>query len=133
MGGDRQSGDRQSGEREVYESRLTINGNAAQGNATVTSSNQSTNLAELTLTYDTWLDDQDQYHLKLLGGATYQVFNQSFFRAVSQGFLSDVTLTDNLALGDDFRRPSSYKAKNQLLSYLGRVNFLPGRRLLSVW
>ncbi len=113
--------DRQNGERRVYESNLTIFGRAARGRATVTASEQSTSLGELTLTYNKLF--KQRHLLTLLGGATYQVFDQSFTRAQAEGFPADITETYNLALGENFLRPASSRQKSQLLSYLGRANY----------
>ena len=121
--------DRRSVRQDTYDSRLTILGNAAAGSAEVFSNNRSTNLGEFTLTYDR--DLAERHHLTVLGGVTYQVFTGDWFGAFTEGFPSDVTGTDNLALGENFLRPNSGRWQNQLLSYLGRLNYDYDSRYLA--
>lgn len=116
---------------DTYESRLTLNGAGAGGIADARSVEGSSDLAELTLTLNRTF--ADRHNLTLLGGTTYQIFRNRSFGASTQGFPSDVTGVDNLALGAAYQRPSSSRSSNQLLSYLGRLNYdYEGRYLATL-
>ena len=114
--------DRQNARRDGYVSRQTRRGMGTNGIASVQESSASNNLLELTARYHKVFNPAHQ--LEVLGGYTYQNFQTNSLGAGTQNFASDALLTDNLAAGSrSFFDISSSRSQNQLLSYLGRVNY----------
>ncbi|GAA4780998.1 TonB-dependent receptor [Olivibacter ginsenosidimutans] len=107
--------------RDTYVNRLTIDGNAAGGIASILQGKNSNYLVEGTINYHR---DFKQSSLNAVIGMTGQRFIDNDFSAEARGFPADVTKTDNLGLGDPTTHiTSSGKSSNSLLSYLGRVNY----------
>ncbi|HEX3933201.1 MAG TPA: SusC/RagA family TonB-linked outer membrane protein, partial [Puia sp.] len=106
-----------------YNSRLTMDGLAAGGIATVNSLETSHYLAEFLASYDK--DITRNQHLSLLGGLTFERDDSSSVSASSQNFLSDITGTNLLQSGDgvDGDDVASGRSSDKLNSYLGRVNY----------
>ena len=114
--------------RDTYISRLTIDGNAAGGIASLHQGKRSNYLIEGTLNFNKSFRSSS---LSILGGATAQKFINDSFSAESRKFPSDVIGIDNLNLGDpSTQRGFSDKNMNSLLSYLGRVNYVLHKRYL---
>lgn len=114
--------DRQSARRDTYVSRQTKRGQAANGLASVQTSNSSNYLLELTARYSKTF--KSIHNVELLGGYTYQQFEFDALGSSSQNFASDALLTNNLAAGTRSSfGVSTDRSQNQLLSYLGRVNY----------
>ncbi|GAB3247196.1 TonB-dependent receptor [Larkinella harenae] len=114
--------DRQSARRDSYISRQTRRGQATNGIADVQVSNASNYLIELTARYSKIFN---QIHtVEVLGGYTYQQFQNDYVGAGSQNFSSDALLSNNLAAGARTTFDvGSGRNQNQLQSYLGRVNY----------
>ena len=114
--------DRQTVRRDLYNSRATFRGAAAGGIGDVAGLELTNYLVEYTMNYAKEINANNRF--TLLGGITYQNFQNRTFGGTIQGFPSDATGTNNLGLGDtgaDALR--SNRQGNQLLSYLGRVNY----------
>ncbi len=108
--------------RDIYNSTLTQNGAGAGGIANIATLELSNELLEYTMTYDKAFNEN--HSLNVLGGVTYQNFVSRTFAGTISGFPSDVLGTNNLSIGNtDNDNLSSFKQKNNLLSYLGRVNY----------
>jgi TonB-linked SusC/RagA family outer membrane protein len=90
--------------------------------ANVLTSNSYNNLIEFTARYSKALNKNNQ--LEVLGGYTFQEFEVSSLSAGAQNFPLDALGTDNLSAGAQSTFSlGSGRTKNQLLSYLGRVNY----------
>ncbi len=114
--------DRQTSRRDIYNSKLTFRGAPANGIANITTLERSNVLLEYTMNYQKQLNDANR--LDVLGGITYQHFKDRLFAGTIRNFPSDDLGTDNLSLGDTNNDDlSSGHEENQLLSYLGRVNY----------
>jgi TonB-linked SusC/RagA family outer membrane protein len=114
--------DRQDSRRDIFTSRLTKRAEGTKGVANVLASNASNNLIEFTARYSKALNKNHQ--LEVLGGYTFQEFEVSSLSAGAQNFALDALLTDNLGAGSQTTFTlGSGRTKNQLLSYLGRVNY----------
>ncbi len=115
--------DRQSARRDNYYPTTTLFGSQNGGVADVASVEASNYLLEATLNYDKQLNDANR--ISILAGYTYQNFINRGTNVSAQGFPTDVFLTDNLgsAANSDTYLISSFKNRNQLLSYLGRFNY----------
>ncbi|HEA29005.1 MAG TPA: SusC/RagA family TonB-linked outer membrane protein [Leeuwenhoekiella sp.] len=101
---------------------MTKRGQRNNGSASVSSTENSSSLAELTLHYDNTFNEK--HKLEVLAGYTYQEFIDKGFNALSQNFPTDAFLSNNLAAGDQTTYDlGSFKTRNQLLSYLGRINY----------
>ncbi|KQS27794.1 hypothetical protein ASG33_15340 [Dyadobacter sp. Leaf189] len=114
--------DRQDSRRDIFTSRLTKRAEGTRGVANVLTSNSYNNLIEVTARYSKALDKNNQ--LEILGGYTFQEFETSSLTAGAQNFPLDALGTDNLAAGAQSTFSlGSGRTKNQLLSYLGRINY----------
>ncbi len=114
--------DRQTVRGDAYNSTLTIAGEGAQGEANVTSAELSNYVVELTSNYNKTFDEI--HSLSILGGFTFQEFDQKVLGASARGFPSDATGTHNLGLGDNnLHLVNTNFETNTLLSYLGRINY----------
>lgn len=123
--------DRQHARRDSYISRLLKRGEGTLGIANVNTNEASNYLLELTARYN---KNFDVHQLDALLGYTYQEFEYKNLSAGAQNFPLDALLTDNLGAGS---QPTftvgTGRNKNQLLSYLGRVNYsLLNKYLLTV-
>jgi TonB-linked SusC/RagA family outer membrane protein len=79
-------------------------------------------LNENTITYSGNLGDI--HKINILGGFTWQTFDQESFRAEAEGFTNDVVQFNNLGLGDPTRNVVASRYNNyQLVSWLGRLNY----------
>lgn len=114
--------DRQDSRRDIFTSRLTKRAEGTKGIASVLTSSASNNLVEFTARYSKALNKNHQ--LEILGGYTYQEFDVNSLSAGAQNFPLDALGTDNLSAGAQSTFSlGSGRTKNQLLSYLGRVNY----------
>lgn len=114
--------DRRISRFDNYISKVTKRGQRNNGSASVSSTENSSSLAELTLHYDNTFNEK--HKLEVLAGYTYQEFIDKGFNALSQNFPTDAFLSNNLAAGDQTTYDlGSFKTRNQLLSYLGRINY----------
>lgn len=113
--------DLQQGRRDAYISRLLKRGEGTRGIADVRTSEAANNLIELTARYSKAINE---HSFEVLGGYTYQEFEYRTLNAGAQNFPLDALLTDNLAAGaqNTFTLGTSH-TRNQLQSYLGRVNY----------
>ncbi|QGY42562.1 SusC/RagA family TonB-linked outer membrane protein [Maribellus comscasis] len=115
--------DRQSARRDQYitknDSRM---GQLANGRAYVNEQDLSNYLMELTLSYNTVI--QEKHTINAVLGSTYQEFIGRRINARASDFPTDANLTNNLSAGSSSTYEiGSYKYKHQLLSYLGRINY----------
>jgi len=114
--------DRRISRFDNYVSKITKRGQRNNGSASVNSTENSSSLAELTLHYENTFNEK--HKLEVLAGYTYQEFIDKGFNALSQNFPTDAFLSNNLSAGDQTTFDlGSFKTRNQLLSYLGRVNY----------
>ena len=115
-------GDLFNSRQDRYISRLTQVGRSAGGRAVIDQTQNRDFLAEATATYDNSF--AEHHELNILGGITAQKFyNENTFMEAT-GFPTDATGTKNFALADaETYDANSYTATNQLLSYIGRVNY----------
>ncbi|MEM7373363.1 MAG: TonB-dependent receptor [Bacteroidota bacterium] len=121
--------DRQFVRRDLYNTRSTFRGSSSGGIANIRTLERTNYLAEYTMNYSR--DFNESNSMVVLGGITYQDFQNRTFDATIQGFPSDATGTDNLGLGDTGADDvSSNRQGNTLLSYLGRVNFTLANKFL---
>lgn len=106
-----------------YRSRDTMNGLASKGIASKTSGEDTQWLAEFLVNYKkNW---SDQHHLSVMAGATFEQFMSEYIQGSAKGFLSDVTGSNNMHGGDNLNGDDvySYKSRNRLNGFLGRVNY----------
>ena len=115
--------DRESYTRSIYEPNSLPYAAATGGNASV-QNNQRQNISfSSTLNYKT-------SNLELLAGYASQEFTNSGFTAVSQSFVSDAWLYNNLGGAANFTTaPSSYKEQNSLASFFGRAVYRMGEKI----
>ncbi len=116
--------------RKTYISRIAQFGLAAGGVANLLQGQRTNYLTEFTLHYR---KDFAANTLDVLGGTSFQKFINTNSLATGRNFPSDALGAENLALGDPaLATNSSNKAANQLLSYIGRVNYtITDRYLLT--
>ena len=105
-----------------YNSRLTQRGRASGGIANIATNENNRWLAEFLAQYDKQLTDA--HHLSLMGGVTFEEFNNRGVSSGAANFLSDVTGVDQLQSGDRSQFTlNSNRSRNRLNSFLGRVNY----------
>ncbi len=114
--------DRQSSRRDLFNSTKTLNGLSAGGIANIATIDRSNALLEYTMNYSKQLTEKSTFNL--LGGVTYQYFNNKTFSGIIRGFPSDALGTNNLGLGDtNLDNLNSDQEDNSILSYLSRINY----------
>jgi TonB-dependent starch-binding outer membrane protein SusC len=114
-------GDIQTARRDTYIGRNTKRGAAANGIGNVQTTNSNNALVELTARY---AKSFGVHSLEVLGGYTYQTFGVNNLNTGAQNFTTDAFGTDNLAAGASSSFTlNTYKSKNQLKSFLGRINY----------
>lgn len=105
-----------------YTSRLTQRGLAAGGSGSITSAENNRWLAEFLGQYDR--EFGQAHHLSVVGGVTFEEFNNRSAFSSAANFLSDVTGVDQLQSGDrDQFNVRSGRSRNRLNSFLGRMNY----------
>jgi len=114
--------------RDTYVGRLTIDGAAAGGIASIINGKNSNYLMEGTVNYKKELPRSS---INAVVGMTGQRFIENASTAEGRGFPSDAIGTDNLGLGNPAAAVnSSSKSENSLLSYLGRINYVLDNKYL---
>jgi TonB-dependent starch-binding outer membrane protein SusC len=114
--------DRQTSRRDTYVTRNTLSGAQTGGRAIVQSAENFNDLMEFTLNYEK--EFNDNHRINAVGGYTYQVFSERGLNAGANNFINDALLTNNLAAGDrENYTIGTFRSKNQLESFLGRVNY----------
>src|SRR5690606_28005039 len=114
-------GDINSMQRDTYVDRTTIDGFANDGIASVLTGNRSNYLVEGLVNYNRTFGD---HSITSVFGASTQRFISTNLNGTGRGFPSDVLKTNNLSLGDpQLYTLTNSRVSNQLLSYLGRLNY----------
>lgn len=99
------------------------------GNASVSSSQQSSLLNENTLNYTRTFNEK--HNLAAVAGITYQNFVNTSVNASGTDFLSDLYESYNLGAAGTPGIPGSGYVKSTLVSFLGRVNYSYDDRFLA--
>ncbi len=108
--------------RDIYENGLTQRGRGLNGEASLTTRENTYWIAEYLAEYEFTLGND--HALKVLGGITYENFEQLTSRSDADDFLSHVTGTNLLQSGNpDTYIVTSGKNLNRLNSQLGRINY----------
>lgn len=114
--------DRHTVRRDGYISKITKRGQQANGFASISEQERANYLVELTLNYDK--EFNETHKVNAVAGYTYQEFSGRGFSASARNFPTDAYLTNDLSAGEQAQYSiGSGRFKNQLLSYLGRVNY----------
>lgn len=114
--------DRQTSRRDTYVSRTTLSGAQTGGRANVQSIENFNDIVELTLNYEKQFNEN--HRINAVGGYTYQEFSERGLTGGANKFINDGLLTNNLSAGDRTNFVlNSFRSKNQIQSYLGRVNY----------
>lgn len=113
--------DRQYEKRKQYLPKTTMYGEQANGQASISQSDNNDYLMDLTATY---MKDFGNHSLTVLAGYSFQQFNSEWVSAGNQDFITDGFLYNNLGAGN-FAKPSvgSGASKTSLGSYFGRINY----------
>ncbi|MGB5818687.1 MAG: SusC/RagA family TonB-linked outer membrane protein, partial [Saonia sp.] len=107
---------------DTYAAPVTKRGQLGNGTANISHERNTSYLLELTTNYEKSFGDD--HSLNALLGVSYQEFNSESFNAGSQDFPTDQFRTYNLGAGDlETYTVGSGRAKNQILSYIGRANY----------
>ena len=110
-----------SSRKDIYVSKITNDGAASGGVATILNSFNSNYLMEGTLTYDKQFGSD---HLNVLAGATTQTFIDNNSNETGRGYTSDATGTDAIGTGDPTLNDiGSGKSTHRLISFIGRANY----------
>lgn len=104
-----------------YQNRWTQQGLGSEGIGIVRNNDNSYGIAEYTLAYGKELGD---HSIKVLGGITYEKFDNREIDAEAQGFLSDVNGVDFFGAANPERFiTETNKTQRTFRSYLARVNY----------
>lgn len=113
--------DLQNSRRDSYISRKLKRGLGTNGIASVRANDAINTLFELTSNYK---KEIDAHQFELLGGYTFQQFEYKQLTTGAQNFPLDALLTDNLSAGaQNTYTLGTGRSKNQLQSFLGRLNY----------
>lgn len=113
--------DIQTSRRDTYIGRNTKRGLNANGIGNVQTTNSNNALFELTARYAKTFS---KHSLEVLGGYTYQNFGWNTLTSGAQNFTTDAFGTDNMAAGSSSTFTiNTFRSKNQLKSFLGRINY----------
>lgn len=114
--------DARNSRRDSYVSRLTKDGRANSGVATILTGTRNNYLGEFTTTYNRELNNKSSF--TAMAGITYQKFIGLNFEGTGKGFPVDETKTNNMGMANAaYYTMSSSKNNNKLLSYIGRLNY----------
>lgn len=114
--------DARNSRRDTYVSKLTKDGRSNSGVANIFTGTRGNWLTELTSTYDK--EFRNSSHLNTLLGVTYQKFAMRSFNGTGKGFPVDNIKTDNMGMANsELYTMGSGRENNQLLSFIGRVNY----------
>ena len=113
-----------------YTDRTTLKGKAQDGIANINSANRKYWLFESLLNYQKTVN---LHQFSIMGGATWERFENLSHRSYSTGFFSDVTYTNLLQSGNQLtRQVGSSKSTRKLQSLFGRINYtFEGKYLLT--
>lgn len=104
-----------------YQDRTTMRGKASGGIGNVFSNDLKYWLAEGLLNYNRTIG---AHSVALMGGSTWERFENLYHRSYATGFLSDVTNTNLLQSGNPANNQvNSSKTVYKLQSFFGRVNY----------
>lgn len=105
-----------------YVNRLTLDGRATGGNATINESQNVNHFIEGTIRYQ---EEIGNHRFNVLGGVETQEFNSSSTFMNARNFPTDGTGSDNMGLGDqETFNMNSNRASNRLMSAFGRINYV---------
>lgn len=114
--------DRRTSRNDNYVTKDTKRGQNTNSSSTVSESIDASYLAELTMSYKKTLNEIHQ--IDAVAGYSYQAFTNRGFSASAQDFPGDAFGPNNLGAGNEETYGiGSGRSKNQLLSWLGRVNY----------
>ena len=114
--------DTRNSRRDSYVSRLTKDGRANSGVATILTGTRNNYLGEFTTTYNRELSNKSSF--TAMAGITYQKFISNNFEGTGKGFPVDETKTFNMGMANAaYYTMNSSKSNNKLLSYIGRLNY----------
>ena len=111
----------------IYNSRngdytpTTLNAARNRGGLGAINANKNTNL--INENYLTYSKDWNNQSLSVMGGYSYQSFENSNWRARAAGFITDAGLFWNLGQGAELQTPSSGITSSELSSFYGRLNY----------
>lgn len=120
-----------TGTRDSYYSRELLNYAPFGGVATIGKTNFSSWQVDYTLSYNKKIGDNQ--NLSLLGGFSYQNFDNIVSGTTVRNFLNDVLKTGKLESGSDFTVPPySDRSFREIQSFFGRANYdIAGKYLLT--
>lgn len=119
--------DMSNANRSEYWPKQTVKGHDANGLATQSYRKVASYLNENILTYANTFGD---HSVNAMAGYSWQIFTNKNFSASSSNFITDLYEDNNLGAGTVMNKPTSGKSKNQLASYLGRINYIYKDRYL---
>ncbi|MCH7573801.1 MAG: TonB-dependent receptor [Candidatus Marinimicrobia bacterium] len=120
--------DRTSASRNIYQPRSLPYADAFGGRADASNNERQSTLFESTLNYRTAMGTSK---IDVAAGYTFQEFENNGFGAIAQDFVTDSWTYNNLAGAANFgEKPFSFRDRNTLISFLGRVNVSLADKLL---
>lgn len=113
--------DRNHQKRKTYLPKTTLYGEKMNGQATISQSDRSDYLFEITGQYTKQIQESS---FTVLGGYSYQTFNNEWSTIGNNNFLTDGFLYNNMAAGNA-EKPTvgSSAAIDKMASFFGRINY----------
>jgi TonB-dependent starch-binding outer membrane protein SusC len=116
------AGNSSNGNRNAYYSGQLLNYAPYNGVATVGKNSFTSWQVDYTLNYNTKIGENQ--NLGVLGGFSYQNFNNAFSQITVRNFLNDALKTNKLESGSDFTVPSTSRREfKEIQSWFGRANW----------
>jgi TonB-dependent starch-binding outer membrane protein SusC len=116
------AGNTSSGNRDSYYSKQLLNYQPLGGVATIGNTNFTSWQVDYTLNYNTKIGENQ--NLGVLGGFSYQNFDNKFSGLTVRGFLNDALLANNAGVGSDNSVPPySERRFKEIQSWFGRANW----------
>jgi len=112
--------DMSNGNRYMYDPKTTSTGYKANGSASQSNRTDRSYLNENTISYN---KEFGLHSINAVAGYTWQITTAQAFTASGSSYTTDIYTADNLDAAAVYGSPNSWKNKNQLVSWLGRVNY----------
>ena len=120
-------GDSNTGRLTTYEPTTTYNGAISGGIARIANTSNKYWISENIVSYE---KEVGVHRFDVMGGFTYEQNVNLISDVISEGFVSDVTLFNNLGGANSPGIAQSSKLKWQLASVLGRINYVYNEKYL---
>lgn len=114
---------------DTYTPRTTVSGYNTNGSASISHGSYTSFINENILNYDSDFKDK-RHRLGVMAGYSIQKETNKTSGLSASNFPSDFFLTNNMGAATEHDPGTSWKTESQLVSYLGRINYVFDNRYL---